>query len=77
MAGRAPKGSISRDKPPPDTFDEIARRARRPREHVIEEWKERAAIREYLGGVPRVEAELAALREINQPAYQWSSVSST
>ena len=65
MAKGAPKGEIS------DTFDEIAKKARRSREYVIEEWKERAAIREYLGGVTRVEAELAAIREINTPAYWW------
>lgn len=31
---------------------------------LLEEWSERAAIREYLGGMPRSHAELAAVRDV-------------
>lgn len=41
----------------------IARRAHVPVERVVEEHSERAAIREYLGGMPRAEAEIAALED--------------
>jgi hypothetical protein len=34
-----------------------------PLDRLLEEWSERAAIREYLGGMPRDEAELAAIRD--------------
>ncbi len=32
-------------------------------DRLLEEWSERAAIREYLGGMPRARAELAAVRD--------------
>lgn len=41
----------------------IARRARLPIARVIEEHAERSAIREYLGGMPREEAEAAAVED--------------
>lgn len=37
---------------------------------VIEIWKERAAIHEYLGGMTRVEAELLAMRELDDVVPQ-------
>ena len=39
----------------------IAKNARRPLDEVVEVWNERAAIREYLGGKQRKEAEQLAL----------------
>jgi hypothetical protein len=44
-----------------DAFDMIAAAAGLPKDVVIDEWKERAAIREYLGGFPRGQAERLAL----------------
>lgn len=41
----------------------IAKRARVPIARVTEEHSERSAIREYLGGMPRPEAEAAALQD--------------
>lgn len=40
---------------------EVARRSGVPIERVVEEHAERSAIREYLGGMPRDEAEAAAV----------------
>jgi hypothetical protein len=34
-----------------------------PLDRLLEEWSERAAIREYLGGMPRDETELAAIHD--------------
>ncbi len=42
---------------------EVARRGGVPIEHVVEEHAERAAIREYLGGMSREEAEAAAIED--------------
>ena len=42
---------------------DIAKRAGLPIARVVEEHSERAAIREYLGGMPRAEAETAALED--------------
>lgn len=44
-------------------LSDIARRARLPIGRVIEEHAERAAIREYLGDMPREEAEVLAVRD--------------
>ena len=41
----------------------IAKRARVPLAQVVEEHSERSAIREYLGEMPRAEAEEAALQD--------------
>jgi len=41
----------------------IARRGGVPIARVVEEHAERAAIREYLGGMPRDEAEAAAVND--------------
>ena len=41
----------------------IARRGGIPLARVVEEHEERAAIREYLGGMSRDEAEIAALED--------------
>jgi len=41
----------------------IARRGGIPISRVVEEHAERAAIREYLGGMPREEAEAAAVED--------------
>ena len=43
-----------------DTFDALAVAAKA---EVMEEWRERAAIREYLGGYSRPEAERLALQD--------------
>lgn len=43
------------------TIDEIAKRTGRSRDEVVEVCRERAAIREYLGGLSRAEAEKLAL----------------
>ena len=45
------------------TIDEIVARTGRSRDEVVEAWDERAAIREYLGGLPRDEAEQLALED--------------
>jgi len=42
---------------------DIARRGRVPLARVVEEHAERSAIREYLGDVPREEAEVAAVAD--------------
>jgi len=42
---------------------DIAKRARVPLERVVEEHSERAAIREYLGGMPRAQANAEAVRD--------------
>lgn len=42
----------------------IARRGGIPIARVIEEHEERAAIREYLGGMSRDEAEIAAVEDV-------------
>ena len=34
-----------------------------PLDRLLEEWSERAAIREYIGGMSRAQAELAAVRD--------------
>ncbi len=39
----------------------IAAAAGLPKDVVIDEWKERSAIRQYLGGYPRAQAEKLAL----------------
>lgn len=44
-----------------DQLADIARRGGLPLSRVVEEHAERAAIREYLGGMPREEAEAAAV----------------
>ena len=41
----------------------IARRSHLPLARVVEEHAERAAIREYLGGMSRDEAEIAAIED--------------
>jgi hypothetical protein len=51
------------DEPVLDAFDMIAAAAGLPKDVVIDEWKERAAIREYLGGFPRAQAEKLALSD--------------
>lgn len=69
---KAEVGDFSRQRPP-DAIGKIAQKAGVTRERVIEEWKERAAIREYLGGMSRVEAELVAMRDVEDvlsPARQ-------
>ena len=48
---------------PPDAFDKIAQKTGRSRAEILEIWRERAAIREYLGGLSRVEAELRAVSD--------------
>ena len=45
------------------TVDEIVARTGKSRDEVIEVCGERAAIREYLGGLPRVRAEQLALED--------------
>jgi len=45
------------------TIEEIAKRTGRSRDEVVEVARERAAIREYLGGLPRAEAEKVALED--------------
>jgi len=42
---------------------DIARRGDIPIAHVVEEHAERSAIREYLGNMPREEAEAAAVED--------------
>jgi hypothetical protein len=50
--------------PPEDVFTRLARETGQPRGRVLEEWSERAAIREYLGNVPRAEAEFRAIDDV-------------
>jgi hypothetical protein len=45
------------------SIDEIAKRTGRPRDEVVEVARERAAIREYLGGLSRAEADQVALED--------------
>jgi hypothetical protein len=45
----------------PARLDQIARRSGKPLEHVLEIWNERAAIREFEGGMTRRDAERAAV----------------
>lgn len=76
---KAEIGDFSRPRPP-DAMDKIAQQAGVARERVIEEWRERAAIREYLGGMTRAEAELAAMRDIEdvfRPAERQSGFTYT
>ena len=56
-----PRRGISHDERPPDAFDIIAKSTGRARSEVVETFTERAAIRQYLGGLGRTEAELRAL----------------
>jgi hypothetical protein len=50
--------------PKQDVFDVLAKRTGASRERVIEECNERAAIREYLGGMPRLLAEREAISDV-------------
>ena len=43
------------------TVDDVVKKTGRSRDEVVEVCRERAAIREYLGGMPRAEAERLAL----------------
>lgn len=47
----------------PDAFGVIARETRRSRDEVMETWQERAAIREYIGGHARADAEALAMSD--------------
>lgn len=62
---KAEVGDFSRPRPA-DAMDKLARRAGWNRAAIVEIWKERAAIKEYLGGMNRAEAELAAMRELDE-----------
>ena len=57
MALRAPEGAVTIRQ----QLQGIARRGGLPLDRVVEEHAERAAIREYLGGMSRDEAEAAAV----------------
>jgi hypothetical protein len=50
-----------KDQLAPDTFDRIALKTGRSRAEILECWAERSAIREYLGGLTRLEADLRAV----------------
>lgn len=64
-ARRSPRGAAHDEPPPPeDIFARLARETGQPRARVLEEWGERAAIREYLGNLPRAEAELRAIEDV-------------
>lgn len=58
MAARHPKPTTE------DAVRALARRARRSESDLLEEWAERAAIREFDGGQYRAAAEAAALDDI-------------
>jgi hypothetical protein len=63
----------------PDAFDELAAKTGRSRDEVIETWSERAAIRQYLGGLSRDMAEQLALedtRDLLSHGLSGSSMSS-
>ena len=47
-----------------DVFDRIALQMQAPREVVLEEFGERAAIREYLGGMTKAAAEREAIADV-------------
>lgn len=53
-------------RPASDSLDRLARRLNVARAVVAEEFGERAAIREYLGNLPRLEAERQALVDAEQ-----------
>lgn len=48
---------------PDDIFSVLAKKTKRSIDEVKETWSERAAIREYVGGMSRLEAELAAIKD--------------
>ena len=48
----------------PDAMDELAAETGQTRARVLEEWGERAAIREYLGGMSLAEAERRAIDDV-------------
>ncbi len=48
----------------PDAFDQIAAKTGATRARVIEEFGERAAIREFLGGMSRADAEARAMMDV-------------
>lgn len=48
---------------PQEQIADISRRARLPLSRVVEEHAERSAIRQYLGGMSRAEAETAAIED--------------
>lgn len=54
-------GSVDPTKGQADRLALIAKNSRRPYDEVVEVWQERAAIREFLAGMPRREAERVAL----------------
>lgn len=51
---------------PPDAFDLIVRASGKSRAEVVEVWTERAAIRQYVGGMLRAEADLRALDDTRE-----------
>ena len=58
-----------RRKPQPTTQDAVialARRARRPEADMLEDWEERAAVREFDGGQLRSVAEADALDDLRR-----------
>ena len=60
-----PKASAGNfDRIPADVFDKLVIKTGQPRAIVMETFGERAAIREYLGNMPRVQAELRAIDDV-------------
>jgi hypothetical protein len=49
-----------------DALKRIAATKRKPFEHVLESWNERAAIREYDGGQSRSDAERDAIKDVER-----------
>lgn len=50
--------------PPQSTVIALARRIGRPDADLLERWAERAAMREYVGGSTRADAEASAVDDI-------------
>lgn len=66
MTKQQPKKTVQ------EQLADVARRARVPLARVVEEHAERSAIREYLGGMPREEAEVAAVGDTRDMLEGWA-----
>lgn len=66
MTAKAKRSPVDRTSHYYEQLGEVARASDTPVDLVIEEWSERAAAREYMGGVSRDEAEFLAMDDVRQ-----------
>lgn len=66
MTAKAQRSPVDRTSRYHEQLGELARECDAPVDEVIEEWSERAAAREYLGGVSRDVAEFLAMDDVRQ-----------